>query len=462
MKWYALLFVLLFSGSVFAFSVNVPEETIVVPSGGSRQVDIQVASNINENITVTILEAYPWISQSTSIMKMNANTQTLSVYLSPFTDTASGVYKITLLIESLKTEEQQKKYMYIRINRFEGVEVGRVTIGGDSVPNGQITVSALIKNYKPGIVENLKIISSISSPTAKLVEFEQNIDSIDPGETKNITYSFMIPRYAESGLYVASMKVIADEITSENTGAFTIKPDATFVKETSRQPNFFGFRKVILVTNIGNMAKDATISETLSGLDAAFYSGEQPFSKTNNEFVWVLRNIEPRETRTLYYNVDYSSAVLFAAVLAGAIWFFFTRIRALRIKKFILEKKFIEEGEEFTVGVEVMNFSGSKIESSTVHDFVPSVFEIKDGEGPKPVRKKLPAGTELTWHVKDLHKNEERILSYKIIPIFGIHGTIRLPRAGVKTTVGKKTFEKRSTYALIGVDMENFRDKKKK
>jgi len=72
--------------------------------------------------------------------------------------------------------------------------------------------------------------------------------------------------------------------------------------------------------------------------------------------------------------------------------------------------------EEFTVGIEIANSTGRKIENVTVKDFIPSVFDIKEGEGLKPVKKKTAAGAELTWKLKDVHKNEVRILSYKILP----------------------------------------------
>ena len=146
-------------------------------------------------------------------------------------------------------------------------------------------------------------------------------------------------------------------------------------------------------------------------------------------------------------------------VIGFAVWIFFYKVRIIRIKKFILEKKFIEEGEEFTVGIEIANSTGRKIENVTVKDFVPSVFNIKEGEGLKPVRKKTAAGAELTWKLKDVHKNEVRILSYKILPVFGVHGTIRLPQASVSFMGRKKTVEIKSAFANIGVETENYGEK---
>ena len=462
MKW-ALLFVLLMTGSVFAFTANVPEDTVFVSTGSSKQIDIPIYSNIAEDVSINVLDAKPWLTQGDTMLSLEPGVgKVLSLYASPYIGTAAGVYKFTILLASVKTGEEQKKFLFVNVGRIDTVDVDRLTLSGNFTPTGNVIVNAIIKNYKDDTVQDLKVVTKISSPTASLVEFEQPIDSIDSGEIQNITYNFALPRYAEAGLYTVTTSVSSGGETRAKTRTFSVVRASSFARETVKQPGFFGFRKIITITNTGNEADDAVVTEHLSEIDAAFYSGEEPISRSNNDFTWLMKNMRSGESRNFVYSIDFSPVVLFASVLIIAGWVFFFRLRALRIKKFILERKFIELGEEFTVGIEVRNMSGSKIESAVVRDFVPSVFEIKDTEGPKPVMKKLAAGTELTWHVKDLHKNEERILTYKVIPVFGIHGTIRLPRASIKYKAGKKETEKRSFYASIGIDMDGYKDKKEK
>src|SRR3989344_1257888 len=460
MKW-ALLFVLLMASYSFAFTVNVPDDTVFVSTGSSKQIDIPVYSNVAESVSITVLDTKPWLTQSDTMLSLEPGVgKVLSLYASPFIDTAAGVYRFTIVLTSAKTGEEQKKFLYVSVSRLDSVEVDKLTLGGNFTPTGNVNINAIIKNYKDATVQNLVVVTTISSPTAKLVEFEQLIESLEDGEIQNITYNFALPRYAEAGVYTVTTRATAESETREKVRTFSVVRTSNFLKETSRQPGFFGFRKIVTITNIGNEIDDYVLTERLSQVDAAFYSGEEPISRLNNDFTWLVKKVRAGEARVFVYSVDFSPAVLFGAVVIIAGWVFFFRLRTLSIKKFILEGKFIELGEEFTVGVEVRNMSGSKIESATIKDFVPSVFDIKDMEGPKPVRKKLAAGTELTWHVKDLHKNEERILTYKMIPMFGIHGTIRLPRASIKYHTGKKETEKRSFYASIGIDMDSYKDKK--
>ncbi|MFA4820454.1 MAG: CARDB domain-containing protein [Candidatus Aenigmatarchaeota archaeon] len=458
MKIYTFLAVIiLLSVPAFAFSVTVPEETLVVPIGTSKEVNISIYSTKSDDVSFSILDSKPWITQSTELMHIEGgSTKTLSIYLTPFLDTATGVYKIGLLTESTKTGEQQSKFMFVRVEKINSVEIDNPKISGNFIPTGYANINVVIKNYKATTVRNLKVSASISSPSTKLIEFDQNIDSLDSGEMKNITYNFTIPKMAKSGLYTFTVKIDSGDEIREKVSTFKVSDNSKFMQTSSQQPLMLGFSRTITVTNIGNFANDTTIKAILSPFEAAFYSGEKPLSITNSEFTWLLGDVNPGETRTLYYRVDYTPLFLFIIVIGFAVWIFLYKVRIIRIKKFILEKKFIEEGEEFTVGIEIANSTGRKIENVTLKDFVPSVFNIKEGEGLKPVKKKTAAGTEITWKLKDVHKNEVRILSYKILPVFGVHGTIRLPQAAVSFMGRKKEVEIKSAFANIGVETENY------
>ena len=461
MKLYAFLVVLLLVAPSFAFIVTVPDETVVVPVGNTSQINVRVDSSKANEIAFTILDSKPWITQSTSLIKIGQDeTQYLKIFVTPFDDTAAGVYRITLMAESLMTGEEQKKFIFINVNKITILKIDKIEINGIFAPTGQVTITGFLKNDKPNTLQDVNVKALVSSPSSELIEFEQNVDSIEAGQTKNITYSFTLPRQSESGLYTVIMRISSEDGVQERTRSFTVDNQAKFTESMSQQPLLFGFSRYATVTNIGNTKGDDIVSDTLSPFESAFYSGEQPASANNGEFKWVIKDVNPGETKTLYYKVDYTSLFLFIIVLIAAVWLFLFKVRTVRIKKFILEKKFIEEGEEFTVGVEVMNSTGSKIDGATIKDFVPSVFNIKECEGVKPVKKKTAAGTELVWKLKDLHKNEERILSYKILPVFGVHGTIRLPQSSVVFKRGKKDAEIKSGYANIGIETESYGEKR--
>ncbi|MBI4167461.1 MAG: hypothetical protein HY515_00745 [Candidatus Aenigmarchaeota archaeon] len=458
-----MLVIVLSAAPAFAFTVTVPEETIVVPIGATKEVSIRVDSAKADDVSFSILDPKPWITQSDSMIKVTEEgPQFLKIFISPFMDTPIGVYKITILAESLKTGEQQKKFLFVSVNRIEIVEIEKIEAIGNFTPTGQVRATAWLKNYKLKTAENVKVVTSVNTPSSQLIEFEQNIESIDPGEIKNVTYSFTLPKQSEAGLYSIVVKASSDGETREKTKTFSVVSQANFIREAVQKPLVFGFSKYITVTNIGNVVDDAFVTDRISPFEASFYSGETPASVKGGEFTWLVKDVSPGESRTLSYKIDYTPLFVFILVVLVAVWVFFFKIRIIKLKKFILERKFIEEGEEFTVGVEIKNSTGRKIENAEVKDFVPSVFNIKDGEGPKPTKKKTAAGTELTWKVRDIHKNEERILSYKILPVFGVHGTIRLPQASVTFQRGKKQVEIKSAFANIGIETEGYGEKEGK
>ncbi len=465
MKKLALFFLLsalvVFTVPAMAFIVDVPDETIFVPIGTSRQVDFKIHSSKTEDISFTVLDAKPWLTQSApQVRVVQDQPATVGLYITPFDSTQPSVYRFTLLFES-STGEEQKKFVFVSVEKFDLVEVEKVGVDGNFKPNGQVNVVAFLKNYKSNTVQDIKVTSSISSPSSKLIEFDQFVDDMGPGETRNVSYSFTLPRQSESGSYAANVKITADGVTREKTRTFLVIKEAQFTKETSQRPSIFGFTRLTTVINIGNADDDAVVTETLSPIDSAFYSGPTPNLMKSSEFTWILSNVRPGESRTLEYKIDYSPLFLFIVVIIIATWVFLFKVRTVRIRKFMLEKKFIEEGEQFTVGVEIKNATGKKLDTAEVKDFVPSIFNIKEGEGPKPTKKKTVAGTELVWKLKDLHNNEERILSYKILPVFGVHGTLRLPQASVRFERGRKPVEIKSFYTTIGIETEDYGEKRR-
>src|SRR3989344_6240531 len=84
----------------------------------------------------------------------------------------------------------------------------------------------------------------------------------------------------------------AEGETSEKSRTFTVLSQAQFAKESRKEPLIFGYKKTITITNIGNSGDDAILTETLSGLDAAFYSGEQPTTTKGGDFAWLLKDVK--------------------------------------------------------------------------------------------------------------------------------------------------------------------------
>jgi hypothetical protein len=200
------------------------------------------------------------------------------------------------------------------------------------------------------------------------------------------------------------------------------------------------------------MPGDATVTEILTDFDSVVLSGE-PSAVKNSVYTWVIGDMQPGQMQTIEYRVNYAplSMLIFALLAVG--WLYFFRFRTIRVRKHVIQKKKIAEGDEFTVTVEIINSLGKTVDAE-VHDFVPAVFDIKDTEGLKPKRQKSQVGTSLVWHARVLNPHETRIFTYKVVPLFGIHGSINLPKASAVFQYGRRKMESRSMSPSLGLEPE--------
>lgn len=440
----------LFSSISFAFTASAPSQTFNVPLRTTNQIDIALTSNTDETVTANFIDSKPWITLSDSQVTLAANKpKNLSVFVSPL-DTNEGLYKISIFFESLKTKELGKADIYVYVEKKGIVNIEKIVVTGSLQPLGSAKISIHVKNLKTVTVQSVEVTTDVLSPTHKVGEIRQTIPRLDPDESSIVETTIYFDNQAESGSYSvnAVMKTQGETMTAGQT--FNVQQKSVVQKTEERSSSLFGYSKRIYLTNNGNAPGDFTVTEGIARLDRAFFSGDEPTEKSDAGYVWTMSGIKPGETKIIKYSIDFSPLFFFIIVLALAAWIYTTRFRTVKIKKYILQKKNIVEGEEFTVAVEVTNSSGRQTDIE-VHDFIPAVFETKDTEGPKPSRKKSSVGYELTWHSKTLHPRESRIFTYKIVPMFGLNGIIKLPKASVVFESHGHKLENKSLAPSVGI-----------
>ncbi|MCX6815633.1 MAG: hypothetical protein NT120_02165 [Candidatus Aenigmarchaeota archaeon] len=447
----AFLFLVNFS---LAFSVTNFDQTFTVPTTSTRQIDMAIISDTADRVSVNIIDLKSWVTLVTSQVTLEPQKpQTVSLIVSPFIDTQSGLYKVSLLFESLTTHELKKADIFLSVERREIVDIQKILVTGDLKPLGTANVELRIKNLKTVTVQNIQVNTVISSPTKNIATVNKVISRLDPGQETTISIPVLLDKQAESGYYSVNSELSDDNNVVKASQTFSVLSAAIMIKNEYQYPSIFGFKKTITITNYGNAVGNEIVTETIPVFDAAFLSGDKPTSSYQNINNWLITSIFPGESKSITYVINYTPFFFFVIAVLAAIWLFFVKLRTVRIRKYILHRKELEEGEEFTVAVEVRNALNRKIDTQ-IHDFVPAVFNVKDAQGFKATKKKSNVGTELSWHAKDLKQNEERVFTYKITPIFGIHGTIKLPRASVIFEVNKKKIENCSTSPLVGLPEE--------
>jgi hypothetical protein len=452
----AILMLLVLVPASFAFTVTVPVETIKVKAIAETSIPISIMSNIADTLTATIQDAKPWMGLSESQFTIEARTvKNITLTVAPFSDVILGMYGIPIVFTSVSTREEKKATVFINIERGDVLNIERMSVTGSLNPLGSAHVQVDVKNYKPVSVEGVTVFMRVTSPTnAILNEFTRTLPRLDPDQTQAADFSIFFDKNAPAGSYEVYSKVTYLDEKDEYRQTFNLQSKPIIQRETSRAPTLFGFEKKIILTNNGNAVGEEVVTDYLSPIETAFFSGDSPTLKSSGVYTWVVRNIQPGETRYIVYRIDYSPLFLFVIALIIAGWIFFFKLKTVRIKKYIMHKKKIEAGEEFTIAVEVINKLGGKMDV-VVNDFVPAVFDVKETEGPKPVKKKGHAGAELSWHVNGLHMNEARILTYKIIPVFGVHGILKLSKASVSFKWRNRLLKNHSGSPALGISAES-------
>lgn len=433
-----------------AFDVTAPENTFNVPSLTTREIDVQVRSTLTDTITINLLNSPSWVSLSTTQLQLNGTPKNLKVIVSPTQEVSENLYKISLIFESVTTKELKKIDVFVDVKKAELVHIERITVTGDLEPLGSATVSVFVKNYKQASVQDVDIYAEIAGPSGKIGAVQKTLPRIDPGQELSAESMIFIEKNAEPGDYMVDARVTYQDEVTRKQQIFSVAEKALVTQAESQSPSLFGSYRTVTLTNDGNKAGDSSYSTSIAKFDSAFFSGDRPDSIAGDVYTWTERNIQPGETRTIRYSIDYTPVFVFILALAAAIWLYFTRFRTVRVRKHILQKKHISEGEEFTVAVEIHNASGKQVDVE-VEDFVPAVFDVRDAQGVQSKKKKSNIGSELSWHAKNFKPGETRVFTYKIVPTFGVRGMIRLPRASAIFKSGRKTIESKSLAATIGL-----------
>jgi hypothetical protein len=435
----------------FAFELNVPTETISIPAGGTRDVMINITSSTNDNILFSFSDAKTWVSMDTQHMLINkSEMKFIKVSISPPPAIQLGLYKVGIVAESLNTNEKISKDLYMNIERGEKIYIENLMVTGKLEPMGYADIKATLKNYMKATVQDVSVHITAYSPTEKILDYTTTQNKIDPMEAVVVGKTLYFSKTAVSGTYNATVEInyVNGHEFSERT--FNVVERSLITSTHENYPIFIGYGKTIKVRNDGNDVGNETVIEDISSFDSIFFSGS-PTRKEGNRYFWEIPNINPGEERTITYKVDYSSLFIFILAVIIAWWYFFYKYRTLRIRKFIMQRKDIKEGEEFTIGIELHNGLGRSVKELTVRDFVPPIFKIREAAGPEPKKKTTNIGTELLWKLDDLKRGEERILSYKIIPVFGVHGALTLPTAYVEFTFNKMNVKNMSNITRLGV-----------
>ena len=435
-----------------AFEFNITPNFASVSVGETFAFDIVIKSEINDWISLRVHGIKPWMTIE-SIGYVEANrTITRHFYASPFYYTKPGFYRVSIEARSTLTGESKTVEATISVVREAFAEIEELKILGEPQPLSTITAIATLKN--PGTTPISDIVVDFNFGNVTSVELEKNLTtSLVAGELKEINASFSIGACKPAGLYCVRVFVLHEgkEMDSE-ARCFNVKRVAMVNETEKAEPILFGEMREIIVRNLGNeVAKNVTIARDL-GIAVNFLEiVERKPRVEDGKVIWTVESIEPCGSVLIRYRVNYLPFLAFIVFIAAVSYVVATKFRAVELNKFVMERKRVRVGSSFRVVLEVKNRSGRDISRVMIRDFVPAVFAIRDFVALKPKKKRREDGVELIWQIRKLKAGEERVMSYRLISLVGVKGSVKLPRARLYYRIGEKVKEVVSNVARIGV-----------
>ncbi|MBI4895439.1 MAG: hypothetical protein HY831_03010 [Candidatus Aenigmarchaeota archaeon] len=425
-----------------AFDFKLSSDSVAVSAGDTASVEVLMSSNIDDFLVFSIDNMPSWATIPTNIPVLSSEPSKATIYFAPYNSTKPTLYKMVVRLESLKTGQITSKNLTVIVKK-SNVAIEDISASGDLIPNGNVTLTFYIKNYENKKV-GIEVSYKVTSPEGSNILTSSDILTFDPKEFKPVDKYFIIPECSKAGSY----KVHADVIEGENI-LYTIDDDfnvesrfSTDVKKVQKT-ELFKTTTIITVKNTGNVPGKAIVSEDVWG--SLFFSGDTPNS-SNETYTWSVP-LDVCETKLVKYSIDYSPIPI-ALIAALALFYIIFRLRTVGMRKYIIQKKMVEKGEQFTVGIEFK--SHSNVNNVEIRDFIPSVFKVVDSG--KATRHTTEAGTELIWKFHELKRGEERIVSYKIVPLFSVTGSVKLPRASISFRYLGKSTTKKTERVYIGID----------
>lgn len=434
-----------------SFSVSLEPETIKVKAGQKANVNIKILSTYSDKFSISITGWKPWFTLSDSVVQVNANKEkSVILYLSPYLSVKQGLYSIKINIKAQATGEQKKLDYNIEVKKNFLAEATNIKISGTPKPKENITINYDIVNRGSEPLNDLKIKFILKRATETLAENEHEIKFLNLSGSRSFEESYGFGPMADAGVYTVQIETVyIGQKLSIYSKNFEVQSVSIIETDKKYETVSLGKRMIVMASNTGNeVAKNVEIKEPISWFDKIFYDGEGVVKA--GSVVWTVSEIAPGATAELVYQVSYVPLFIFLILLVVALWFYFFKVRVIRIKKFVIEKKEIKTASIFTIGINVKNNCATDADDVVIRDFVPSIFKIGFKHGPRPKIKKTDTGTELVWHLKRFDKAEERLLVYYLKPVIGILGPVSLPNVTVSYKIGKREWKAHSNSPTFG------------
>lgn len=461
----AAISLVLFSSIVFAqLSVYVSNSNINLNSSESKTVDITVFnSGATDKFSLRVFPPFvtsgsgqvaTTLDTTTATINSNQNmtfelTFSASACVADFSSNIFTVTASSILNPNLQANNSVK---VTTLRRFP-VCISKVSLSNDTlIPGDTLTVTTEINNPSDVAATPFDLIIMImnSSDQQVFAPMTNHLDIIQAQSNKLITNSFTIPQSIGYGRFNVqlTLKNIQTSELSTQTVAFVVQQFENPVAQKNVKLGLLTQDVFLTARNDGNSVVNASTTESIPIFMKTFVSfinspdSEQTVGN-NVVYTWLFYNLQPGEERTVEYQINLWQIVLLGVILIIAVAYAFTYVFTIRIVKNHHLFGPVAETKEISITLEVKNRTRHVIHDVYVRDFLPSFATVVDKfDTLKPMLRKAAGGTEIIWKFDSLGSMDERVLRYRIRPTMEILGEIKLPRAMIRYSDGKKELRK--------------------
>ncbi len=440
------LFLLIPSVLAAGIELTVPTSLTTVYIGQHNEVDITI-KNTQSIYDTFLISTWPtqWISlEQYGIGLAAGETKTVTLSIDPPRTTDKGIYEIGVTAKSTSTSASESKSFLADFRREFDLYISDVKVNSQIFEIGDnLVTNVVVTNLNTLSERNVIVTTSILKDNLLVQKFDDEV-TIEPLSAETISNSIEIKNTFEFGTYKLKieLKDVIGRVLDDSELAFSVKRSDEFTRTKATEFGLFYLTTRMTVTNNGNVP-DATYTLTESVpsyFKTFFFPDVEPKSQQEVDgrivYTWELKGMKPGESRIILYQIRFTTVVVAILLVGLGLYVFnYFYFRPHIHKRY---PPMISMPKEEAIHLHVRNRSRHEIKNIVVKDYIPPLARVvKKFETVTPEIKLTTKGTLLTWKIDRLGLREERVLSYRIIPVMEVPGGIQLPKAHF-TYEGKK------------------------
>lgn len=394
--------------------------------------EVKITNNLSAEKTFRATASGPnpsWFYVGGAEKLAPGETGSIPVEITPDEDAIQQNYYFQVFVNTVGSNEYVQLSDYYSVRRPFDLQIFSHDLSpGRADPGETVTLTVSVRNLASETVSDYRVEAEYFNNT----EIRQSSPMI-PGGERRFGFEIEIPENTSPRQETVGIEVYRGEDLQQSVEeTFEVADFRRINRSETLDDRILIQLGELVVENTGNAPANTTVNRTMPSYLAPITvftpAPDQVLSAQNsNTYVWSTA-LEPGESFSVQYRLDYWMPVLLLALLVAGI---------VALKKLRRNVRFVKRVEKTDEGVnvylELTNLSDTFFHELEVEDFVPDVAEVmEEFETARPVIRKTSDGTRLSWTIDELSPGDQRVYQYTIKPKIEVEGGITLQEAVLK------------------------------